>query len=137
MQSEGASLRVLAVDDDPAEFALLEDGFAHCGAEVELLTATTAPLALAELALGGPEGRPHIALIDINMPLVSGFELAEELIRQDVPTILMSSQVDGERSARAQGLGAIGLFAKPTDAKGYVTFAAQVLNAVRPDSSAS
>ncbi len=118
---------VLAVDDDPAEFALLEDGFAHCGTDVELLLASTAPLALAELMLRGTAGKPHLALIDINMPLVSGFDLATELIREGVPTILMSNHVDQQRSAKARDIGVLELLAKPGDRSGYSAFATNVL----------
>lgn len=126
-----AILRLLAVDDDPAEFALLEDAFSRCGMEVDLLTATSAPFALAELTLGGEGRRPHAALVDINMPLVSGFDLAVEMIREGVPTILMSNQVTGERAARASGLGVLDLLAKPNDAAGYTAFAARVLRILR------
>lgn len=119
--------RVLAVDDDPAEFALLEDGFAHCGADVELLLASTGPLALAELMLAGVAGKPHLALIDINMPMVSGFDLATELIREGVPTILMSNHVDEKRTTHARKLGVLELLAKPSDRTGYAAFAMNVM----------
>lgn len=130
-QSVAFVLRLLAVDDDPAEFTLLEDGFARCGTAVELLTATSAPFALAELMLGGPDGRPHAALIDVNMPLVSGFDLATHLIREGVPTILMSNHVNGERATRASGLGVLDLLTKPTGAQGYAAFTARVLRVLR------
>lgn len=125
-------LRVLAVDDDPDEFALLEDGFANCGTSIELLSATSGPMALAELMLMGCNGRPHFALIDVNMPLVSGFELATHLVREGLPTILMSNQVDAGRVAHARSLGALDLLAKPVDALGYTTFAAHILRLLRP-----
>ncbi len=123
----GPALRVLAVDDDPAVFALIEAGFADCSIRCELSTATSAPLALAVLVLEGPEGRPHIALVDINMPLVSGFELATQLIAHGVPTVLMSTQVDLERSARTRAIGALDLLRKPADLAGYGAFAARVI----------
>ncbi len=126
-----SSLRILAVDDDPAEFALLEDGFARCGVGIELATATTAPLAIVELHLAGHEGRPHVALVDIGMPLVSGFELARQLVAEDIPTILMSSHVDGARAAMAREIGALDLLAKPVDGPGYGAFAARVLRMLR------
>lgn len=125
-------LRVLAVDDDPAEFALLEDGFAHCGTTIELLSATSAPMALAELMLIGRTLRPHFALIDVNMPMVSGFELATHLVREGLPTILISNHVDAGRVAHARSLGALDLLEKPADAPGYATFAAEILRLVRP-----
>ena len=121
------SLRILAVDDDPAEFPLLEDGFARCDAEVELVTATTAHMALAGLHMAGEDGRPHLALVDIGMPLINGFDLARQLIAEDIPTILMSSQIDASRATRARELGALDLLAKPVDGPGYGAFAARIL----------
>ncbi len=126
--ARASSIRILAVDDDPNEFALLEDGFANCGAVVDLLSVTSGPMALAELMLIAPDSRPHLALIDINMPLVSGFELAKQLVREGIPTILMSCQVDDQRLGRAHALGVLDLLAKPLDAQGYVAFAARVLH---------
>lgn len=126
-----SSFRILAVDDDPEEFALLEDGFARCGAHVELTTATTAPMAIAELVLAGQEGRPQLALVDIGMPLVSGFELARQLVADGIPTVLMSSQVDPARAVRSREIGALDLLAKPTDGPGYGAFAARVLRMLR------
>ncbi len=120
-------LRVLAVDDQPAEFPLIEDGFRRSGMHIELLTAVSAPLALAELVHGDQHGRPHVALIDINMPRVSGFELAERVVRQGIPTILMSNHVTGERASWAAAIGVLDLLAKPGDAAGYAIFAARVL----------
>ncbi len=125
------SLRLLIVDDEPGEFALIEDGFSRCGVELDLVTATTAVMALAELGMSGPSGRPQLALIDINMPMVSGFDLAAQLIAEGIPTILMSSQVDASRASRARSLGALDLLAKPSDAHGYSAFAARILR-MRP-----
>ena len=124
------TLRILAVDDDPAEFALIENGFARCGIVFELITATTASLALATIVMGGSAEIPHVALVDINMPLVSGFELAAQLGAQQVPTILMSTQVDARRASMAREIGALDLLAKPHDINGYSAFAARVLRII-------
>lgn len=124
------SLRVLVVDDDPAEFALIQAGFCQCQTRIELLTATSAPMAMAELVFGGPGGQPNIAVVDVNMPLVSGFALAELLIREAVPTLLISVQISGERTARAKRIGAIDLLVKPTDVHGYAQLAGSILDAV-------
>jgi CheY-like chemotaxis protein len=127
-----APLRILVVDDNPAEFALLEKGFAGCQVEFSLLTATTATLALAEIAMADPTELPHVAVVDINMPLVSGFDLATHLVNQHLPTILVSVHVDIWRSERARAVGALTLLAKPAHADGYVCLAAQILNLIPP-----
>lgn len=124
-------LRVLAVDDNPAEFALLADGFSGCGILVDLSTATSASLALAGLMLGDVADRPHVALIDINMPMVSGFELATQMIRDGIPTIMMSTQITDAHAVRARDLGVLDLLAKPSDGLGYAALVARVLRALR------
>lgn len=123
----GPDLRILMVDDDPDEFPLLEAGFARHNCPVVLQTVTIAHLALVEYALSDDETRPHIALVDINMPAIDGFVLARELIGNGLPTILMSSQVDLVRRARATQIGVIELLEKPSQADGYAAFALRIL----------
>ena len=121
-------LRILMVDDDPDEFPLLEAGFARQSCPVILQTVTIAHLALVEFALSDDETRPHIALVDINMPAIDGFVLAREFIGTGLPTILMSSHVDDIRRARATQLGVLGLLEKPTNVDGYAAFAQRILH---------
>lgn len=125
------NLRVLAVDDNPAELALMEDCFLQYRPTVRFITATTASLALAEVMMLRDDERPHVAMVDINMPLFTGFELAEQLTRQDVPTILMSNYLNPDRIARAHASGAIAVLEKPSNISEYSTLAQQVLKTAR------
>lgn len=68
--------------------------------------------------LSGQKERPQVALIDINMPLVSGFELSAQMSSEGIPIILMSVLINGERANHASALGALDLLAKPADALG-------------------
>lgn len=123
----GSSFCILAVDDNPVEFELLKDAFEICGMTVVLLTAITAPMALAALEVARVERQPDLALVDINMPMVSGFELAAVLIEQGVPTILMSTQVDDHRAIQAIRMGVLELLEKPSKHAGYVVLAERVI----------
>ncbi len=87
-----------------------------------------AHLALIEFALCESGRRPDLALVDINMPAIDGFGLAREFISNGLPTILMSTQVDADRSARASSLGALALLEKPNHADGYTALAKRVLH---------
>ena len=120
-------LRILIVDDDPDEFPLLEAGFALHRCPVELQTVTIAHLALVEFVLSDDESRPHLALVDINMPAIDGFGLAGEFIHTGLPTILMSTHVDPERRARGAAIGVLELLEKPHHADGYAAFTLRVL----------
>lgn len=124
-------LRLLIVDDNPKEFPLIEAGFSCHSCPVKLQTVTIAHLALAEFSLSDQDSRPDLALVDINMPGIDGFELAREFIRGELPTILMSCQIDASRFSLATDMRAIALLKKPSDLAGYNKFAARILDLVR------
>jgi len=119
-------LRVLAVDDDPSEFPLLERGFTLSGVPVLLSTATTAQIAVVSVLMASPEERPHVALVDITMPLINGFALVRQFRLDGLPAVMVSGLVDETRRQRAHEFGALGLLAKPSDITGYCAFACEV-----------
>ncbi len=127
----GPGLIVLAVDDNADDLTLLEDGFLECGTAVELITATSALMALAEFMQSEPGTRPDVAVIDINMPLVSGFELASHLLLHDVCTLMMTSHVDEMKTAKARSIGVAELLVKPSDYAGYILMARRIVHAVQ------
>ncbi len=123
----GVDFRIMIVDDNPDEFPLIEAGFQHHAYPIIFHTVTVAHLALVEFVLCDVASRPHLALVDINMPAIDGFGLAKEFIGCGLQTILMSNQVDAVRLARAAALGALALLEKPGDFLGYAAFAARVI----------
>jgi len=82
--------RILVVDDDPDILALLESILTTHGYEVT--SAASGPSALA-LLRGGLT--PCLILVDLEMPLMSGAELKQELARdeslKDIPTVVTSA----------------------------------------------
>ena len=129
-------LRILVVDDDRGEFPLLEASFAASGAEVELATATTGHLAIVSLFTASDDQQPHLALVDIGMPLISGFDLARQLVEKGIPTVMMSALVTPERREQAHAIGALDLLAKPQDATGYTDMVRRVIELARKHGSA-
>jgi diguanylate cyclase len=68
--------------------------------------------------------RPHVVLLDINMPRMSGFQVLEAM-RADaalrhVPAIVLTSADDPETKLKALGLGAADFLRKPVDASELV-----------------
>ena len=59
----------------------------------------------------GQHGPPDVAVLDVEMPHIQGFELAEKLRMQAgceaVPVIFLSAKVDEEHIDRGRELGAI------------------------------
>lgn len=122
------ALRILVVDDDRGEFLLLESSLTMCGADVEMSTATTGHLAIVGLLTTSDDQLPNLAIVDVGMPMISGFEVAQYLICHGIPTIMISALVTPERRERAFAIGALDLLAKPQDAAGYRRLASQVLD---------
>jgi Amt family ammonium transporter len=88
-----AGRRVVVVDDNQTQCRVLQDQLRAWG--VEATTATGAAPALALLKRGVELSRPFdVAIIDLNMPQMSGLEMARILRAQpglsDMPLILMS-----------------------------------------------
>jgi CheY-like chemotaxis protein len=65
------------------------------------------------------EKQPELVLLDVMMPDVDGWEVAEQLARdpatRDIPVIFISARAAREDLLRAQELGAVGYVVKPFD----------------------
>ncbi len=84
--------QILAVDDNENMLTLVQLVLEQAGYEV--FTATSADEALRVIQR---RGAPHLALVDINMPRVDGFELAHSIReRSDMPVIFLTA-VDQEQ----------------------------------------
>lgn len=85
--------RILVVDDDPAILRLVGDKLNFAGYEV--FTATSGQQAL-DLIKG--RGLPHLAIVDVNMPGMDGFEFCR-LVQSysDLPVIMLTA-VDEEET---------------------------------------
>lgn len=97
-----SSLRVLVVDDRADATFLLGALLKKTGHDVR--TSTDGPTAL-KLAL---EYRPDVAILDINMPGMSGYEVAEQLRREPslASVVLVAMTGFGEEADRQRSLDA-------------------------------
>lgn len=84
--------RILVVDDDPAVRQLIEIRLPPAGFEV--FTASSGQEALDVIAR---QGLPHLAIVDIMMPGMTGFEFCE-IVQQfcDLPIILLTAMDEEE-----------------------------------------
>ncbi len=88
--------RILVVDDDPVIVRLVKDKLE--GAGYEVFTANSGRQALDVLA---QRGMPHLAVVDVNMPLMNGFEFCQAVQEfSDLPVILLSAVDDEETIIR-------------------------------------
>jgi CheY-like chemotaxis protein len=82
--------RVLVVDDDPDILALVQLQLRHSGYATS--GAQSGPEALGSIDAEGP---PDVAILDVRMPGMSGYELLDELRARgfrDLPVIFLSAR---------------------------------------------
>ena len=103
----GTVARILIVEDDRDTTQLLSTrlhGYGHT-----IITAPSGPLALHEV---GFEFQIDVALLDVNLPGMDGFELLESLRRHPeldnprLPAIFLSGDKDPAIQERAHAMGA-------------------------------
>ncbi len=103
--------RVLVVDDEAVNVAVLRGILSHAGYEV--LSAASGP---AAMALATVE-RPDMILLDVMMPGVSGFEVCQRLkidpATAHVPIIFVTSLSDVSQKLTGLELGAVDYITKP------------------------
>lgn len=101
---------VMIVDDDDdirntLRFLLEDSGY-------EVLTATNGSEALQQLGAGA---RPSVILLDLMMPVMNGYQFAEQKRREatlaDIPVVVITA--DGNANQKAQSIGARGHLRKP------------------------
>ena len=102
--------RILVVDDDRLVLATVTHGLAEAGYEVIDADNGSDAILLAD------EFRPALALLDIRMEGLSGFDVAAYL--RDVcriPFMFLSAFSDAETATRVKELGAVAYLIKPLD----------------------
>lgn len=116
--------RVLVVDDDPADAALVSKaiGMGRFPCVVERAidgVEAMEKLRLQPVSPAGHRPSPHLVLLDINMPRKNGFQVLIE-IRSDphlrhLPVVILSTSAAERDVASAYQSGAHGYVTKPMD----------------------
>lgn len=103
---------LLCIDDDSFTLAHLKDGL---GDYYNLIFAIDPDVGF-ELAI---KKQPDLILLDLNMPNMNGFELADMTSKlsmtKDIPVVFLSAFATDEIKERAKTLGAAGFVSKPVD----------------------
>ena len=104
-----ASPRILVVDDNPELLTLLSSAFEEAGYAVQTATRGRAALDLAR------KEKPALAILDVLLPDLMGFEVAEMLKRLKVPFVFISGVHKGGKTASGavSKYGALAFFEKP------------------------
>ena len=105
-------MKVLLVDDDLD--LLTVTGFALQQAGFLVVTAADGPAALEVFR----REQPDVAVLDINMPRMNGFELAQKLREKSrIPVLMLTARSEEEDVVKALSLGADDYLTKPFSPK--------------------
>lgn len=110
---------VLYVEDEEYDVLFMKRAFTKAEAPHELKIVTDGQKAIDYLS-SKEDRRPDLILLDLNLPLVSGFEFLEWLRKKedfkDLPVVIFSSSARPEDRIRAEALGANDYIQKPSSA---------------------
>jgi DNA-binding response OmpR family regulator len=105
-------MKILLVDDDPDLLAVT--GFALQQAGFLVVKAADGVAALDAFQ----REQPDLAVLDINMPKMNGFDVAQKLReRSKIPLLMLTARNEEEDVVRALGLGADDYLSKPFSPK--------------------
>jgi DNA-binding response OmpR family regulator len=118
--------RILVVDDDLAILRLVEDKLNNAGFEVS--TATSGRHALDTIKR---HGLPHLAVVDINMPEMDGFEFCQAVQKfSDLPVIMLTAVDEEETVIRGINYFAEDYITKPFSPRELVARIQRVLRRI-------
>ena len=102
---------ILVVDDEPDVVSFLETTL-----KSENFTVLAAYDGISALDICSTE-KPDLVLLDIMMPMMSGYEVCEQIkanpVTQDIPVLFLSSAHTPEARAQSFRVGAVELIEKP------------------------
>ncbi|MBL7236484.1 MAG: response regulator [Komagataeibacter hansenii] len=117
---EKRAIRVLTVDDSRTMLGMLRKALE--GAGYDVIQGADGVEGLEVLQAASPS--PDAIITDINMPRMDGFELIEAVRKLDqfrhIPIIVLTTESDPEKKARARAAGATGWIIKPFSADSLV-----------------
>jgi CheY-like chemotaxis protein len=127
-------LRILLVEDNPADAQMLQTSFVRTGVPVEITRMEDGEKAIEYLAadrraLASP--CCDIVLLDLNLPRVGGYEVLEYIRRREdlkgLPVIIMSGSTDVDEIDRCYQAGANSYICKPIHLDEILLTAASLL----------
>lgn len=106
---------ILCVDDDDDDASLLEMAVSSMHSGISFIKCSGGYQALELLT--SSTSRPDVILLDLNMPLLNGFDCLREIRRhpslKDIPVFILSTSAHPADAMRALQLGAYKFLTKP------------------------
>ena len=108
--------RVLLIDDDADDRMFFKDAVSEINPALVCELTSNGYEALNRLST---EPLPKMIFLDLNMPIMSGFDCLLEIKKRDqlkdIPVIIFTTTSDQKAMKRSQDLGASAYFKKPND----------------------
>jgi CheY-like chemotaxis protein len=128
--------RILYVEDEQDDVFFMKDAFRRLGPPVSFHAVEDGERAISYLAGNPPYADrdqhplPACVLLDLNLPIRSGFEVLEWLRGRpefkELPVVIFSSSGRPEDRCRARQLGATDYMLKPTSGREFLDTARQL-----------
>jgi len=110
-------LRILVVDDETINLHLVSD-LLQSHYDVSVARSGEKALSIFEKV------KPHLVLLDINMPQMDGFEVASKMLQlsdfKDVPILFLSADTSVDYISKGFEIGAVDYITKPIEAKPFL-----------------
>ncbi len=119
-------MRILLVEDNPADVGLVEEAFLDGKLHYDLDVASDGVAALEKLRAGltGTHPAPDLVLLDLNLPKKDGREVLAEVktdpLLREIPVIVLTTSDDEADVHRAYGLHANCYLTKPVDFDDFI-----------------
>jgi CheY-like chemotaxis protein len=113
---------IYIVDDDIDDVEIVQDAFAQNDYPGPVITLHNGKVLMDKL-LEDPEARPDAILLDLQMPLMDGFEVLHEIkihpLLRSIPVIVLTISENKEDELRCFQLGCNFYFTKPNSMQEY------------------
>ncbi len=122
--------RIVVVEDNPADAKVLRVAMHRTDPSIELILLEDGEKALEFF---GDAKRPYCALVllDLNLPIVSGFEVLKHLksdsVLKTVPVVVLSGSSNPDDIERCYQLGANSYLCKPAGIEAVFAMAAEIV----------
>ena len=117
-------ITILLVDDDPDCRMLVRDAISECKVSNRIIEVGSGDEALELLSQNGPETRPGLIFLDIEMPGIDGLETLRRIRQrkelQDIPVVMMTGVSGEDEMKLAAKYGANSYTLKPAVAEQFL-----------------
>jgi CheY-like chemotaxis protein len=115
-------LRLFIIDDDNDDVFFFREAISELNIACRVTTFTNGKLLIDYLSDEGL--RPHMIVLDLNMPLMDGLTVLKRIKANEelkkIPVFVLSTSHSQSDSEACRKLGCVGFYTKPVELRGYM-----------------